>query len=164
MDLYTLFVLQFSGVLLGVVILTYVFFWPQLQRLPEQQRLIICLAPQMFRLMALGLLHPGLSPGLAMTFAVPTVIVDVAVSLLAMLAVLALHRGLAWGRLVAWCVVGLGSLHMLVSGFYAPQYEFPLHLQGQWLVPVTLGPVMLVSIALSFWTLWRPASVAENAH
>lgn len=155
MDINILFAVNFAGVFFAVAICGYVFVWPNIQGLAANRQLAICLAPQMFRLMALGLLHPLLSPDLAMEFAVPTVIVDVMVSLLAMLAVLLLHREHSLGRVTAAAALLLGSLHILISGYYAPAYNFPSHLNAQWLVPVMLGPIMLVSIILSLLVLLR---------
>lgn len=155
MNIYLFFIANFSGVFLAAGIIAYVFIWPNIQNLPKNRQLAVCLSPQMFRLMAIGLLHPILSPGLSMEFAIPTVIVDIIVSLLAMSTVLLLHHNQSKGQVLAIITVVLGSLHILISGYYAPRYEFPQHLHTQWLIPVIFGPIMLVSIILSLTVLLK---------
>lgn len=134
---------------MGASIVTYIFLWPHLQKLPKNRQLAIALSPQMFRLMALGLLHPALSPGLSMEFAVPTAAVDVLVSVSAMIAVILLHKNHSTAHLMTFVTVILGLLHMLISGYYAAEYNFSAHLEAQWLIPVMLGPLMVISLALT---------------
>lgn len=157
MDIALLFVINMSGVFLGACIVTYVFIWPNIEELPRNRQLAIALSPQMFRLMALGLLHPTLSPGLSMEFAVPTAAVDVLVSLSAMCAVVMLHKNHGKANAMIIITMVLGGAHMVVSGFFATEYRFPYHLDAQWLIPVMLGPVMMVSLALTMFIFFRKA-------
>ncbi len=92
-----------------------------------------------------------------MDFAAPTVAVDVLVSLTAMGSVLLLHHNNPKGRILAIFTIILGILHIVISGYAAPTYKFAEHLNAQWFIPVTLGPIMLVSLFLSCAVLLKKA-------
>lgn len=72
-------------------------------------------APEMFRVLGVGLLVPSLSPGMPAGFAVPTPIADSLTAVLAARAFVGLQRGWRAARGFAWACSIVGSLDLLVA-------------------------------------------------
>jgi hypothetical protein len=121
--------------------------WPWSRRLAEPERLALFVAPQMFRVLGLGLLAENLSPGMPREFAVATATGDSLTAALALAAFVGLRRGWRAARGLTWgaTLVGIGDLaiafpHAVHTGAVA-------HLAAQWWVPVFAGPIMIVAHA-----------------
>ena len=85
-----LFVLQFLWFLFAWSLIAYFLLWPASARLAPDVRLSVWVAPEMFRVLGVGLLVPALSPGMPAEFAVPTAVADSLTALLAAAAFVAL--------------------------------------------------------------------------
>src|SRR5687767_2158075 len=85
------FVLQFLWFLFAWSLIVYFVLWPRSARLSPDARLSAWVAPEMFRILGLGLLVPNLSPGMPSDFAFPTAACDSATALLAALAFIGLR-------------------------------------------------------------------------
>lgn len=158
MEPMLVFVLQlgwFIGVWSAVAVLVV---WPWSLRLPPPHRLSLWMAPQMFRVLGLGLLVPNLSPGISPEFARATAIGDSITATLALLAFINLRRGSPIGRALAWActIVGIGDL--LIAFPHAAMTGASAHLAAQWYVPVFAGPIMVVSHVAGLVTLLRTTS------
>lgn len=145
-----LFVLQFLWFLLAWSLIAYFVVWPWSARLSRNARLSAWVAPEMFRILGLGLLVPNLSPGMPAEFAVPTAAADAVTAILAASAFVALRRDWPAARGLVWACTIVGTLDLLVAFPHAAAVGAISHLAAQWYVPVFAGPVMVVSHAACF--------------
>jgi hypothetical protein len=155
MEPLAVFVAQFLWFLLVWTAVARVVVWPWSLRLAPEARLSLWVAPEMFRVLGLGLLVQNLSPGMPRGFALATAAGDSLTASLALLAFLGLRRGWRAARGLAWActLVGVGDLllafpHAVHSGAIA-------HLGAQWYVPVFAGPLMVVAHVACLVTLLR---------
>ena len=153
MEPIALFVLQFLWFTFAWTLVTYYVVWPWSTTLEPHRRLALWVAPEMFRVLGVGLLVPNLSPGMPLAFAVPTAIADTTTAVLAAVAFVALQRRAMSARLLVWLctVVGVGDL--LIAFPHAAQTGAIDHLAAQWYVPVFAGPVMVVAHVACIATL-----------
>ena len=157
------FVLQFLWFTTAWALVAYFVVWPWARSLETRQRLALWVAPQMFRVLGVGLLVPSLSPGMPGAFAVPTALADTTTAALAALAFTALQLDWRSARLLVWLctIVGVGDL--LVAFPHAAQTGAVEHLAAQWYVPVFAGPVMVVAHVACILTLLRSRREAPGA-
>jgi hypothetical protein len=145
-----LFAAQLGWFLLAWSILVRLTVWPWSRRLPPDARLALWVAPQMFRVLGLGLLVPNLSPGMPLDFALATAAGDSLTASLALLAFVGLRRGLRRARALAWACTIVGTLDLLAAFTHAMHSGALPHLAAQWYVPVFAGPLMIVSHVACF--------------
>jgi hypothetical protein len=162
MEPLAVFVAQFLWFLLAWSLVTYFVLWPWSARLPPDARLSVFVAPEMFRVLGLGLLVPNLSPGMPVEFAVSTATGDSLTALLAAAAFLGLRRGWRTARGLAWGCTLVGSLDLLIAFPHAASVGAISSMAAQWYVPVFAGPPLVICHVASFILLFRgrgPASV-----
>lgn len=128
---------------------------PRVRRLEPEEQLSIWLAPQLLRVLGLGLLVPPLAPDMPASFALPTAIGDSATAVLALLALLALARRARGARALAWTCTAFGSADLLVAMIGAARAGAADHLAAQWFVPALGVPLMIVAHGMAFATLLR---------
>jgi hypothetical protein len=150
-----LFVLQFLWFLLAWSLITYYLLWPWSARLAPDARLSVWVAPEMFRVLGVGLLVPNLSPGMPAEFAITTAAADSLTAALAACAFVALRRGWGAGRGLAWACTLVGSADILVAFPHAAASGAIMHLATQWYVPVFAGPPLVVCHVACFVLLTR---------
>jgi hypothetical protein len=155
MPVLPFFVGQLLWFVLAWSLIAYFVIWPWSAKLPPDARLAMFVAPEMFRVLGVGLLVPNLSPGMPAEFAVATAIGDSLTASLAVLAFCGLHRGWSAARALAWACTVIGSLDLLAAFPHAAASGAADHLNAQWYVPVFAGPVMVISHVLSFILLFR---------
>lgn len=136
--------------------------WPWSLRFSPEQRLSLWVAPQMFRVLGLGLLVPNLSPGISHEFAVATAAGDSLTATLALLAFVSLRRGRRSGRALAWSCSVVGMTDALIAFPHAASAGVIDHLAAQWYVPVFAGPIMVVSHVACFTTLIQSRSASRD--
>jgi len=153
MEPFRVFVTQLVWFLCVWSAVVYLVVWPWSLRLGLAQRLSLWVAPQMFRVLGLGLLVPNLSPGISQEFAVATALGDSLTATLALLAFVGLRRGWRSGRALAWACSIVGVSDLLVAFPHAAATGAMAHLAAQWYVPVFAGPIMVVSHAACLVTL-----------
>ncbi len=151
----SIFVVQLAWFLAVWSLLAYFSFWPCSAKLSPDARLGAWIAPEMFRVLGLGLLAPNLSPGMPLEFAIPTVAGDSVTALLAAIAFVGLRRGWPAARGFAWACTIAGTLDLLVAFPHAAATGAISHLAAQWYVPVFAGPIMVVSHVACFVLLFR---------
>jgi hypothetical protein len=139
------FVVQLVWFLVVWSLLARLVVWPWSRRLTPDARLSLWVAPQMFRVLGLGLLVPNLSPAMPSDFALATAAGDSLTASLALLAFLGLRRGWPRARTLAWACTVIGALDLLVAFPHAVHSGALSHLAAQWYVPVFAGPIMIVS-------------------
>ena len=145
MEPLVVFVLQFLWFLFAWSLIAYFVVWPWSARFPPDTRLSAWVAPEMFRVLGLGLLVPNLSPGMPSEFAFATAAGDSLTAALATLAFVGLRRGLRAARGFAWACTIVGSLDLLVAFPHAATTGAISHMAAQWYVPVFAGPLMVIS-------------------
>jgi hypothetical protein len=150
-----LFVLQFLWFLLAWSLIARFALWPWSANLPPDARLSAWIAPEMFRVLGLGLLVPNLSPGMPAGFAAPTAAADSLTAVLAASAFFGLRRGWRTARGLAWACTVVGALDLLVAFPHAASTGAISHLATQWYVPVFAGPPLVVCHVACFVLLVR---------
>jgi hypothetical protein len=150
-----LFVFQFLWFLLAWSLLTGFVLWPWSARLSPDDRLSLWVAPEMFRVLGLGLLVPNLSPGMPAEFAISTAAADFSTAVLAAFAFVGLRRRWGPARGIAWVCTVVGSVDLLVAFPHAAATGAVAHLATQWYVPVFAGPPLVICHVLCFVLLVR---------
>ena len=153
MSTRALFLLQFFWFLLAWAAVARLVIAPRLRHLDVETRLSIWIAPLAFRVLGVGLLVANLSPDMPRSFALPTAIGDSATAVLAVLALLALHRRSSSALALAWICNVVGSLDLLVALPHAASIDAAQYLRGQWYVPALVLPLMIVAHVAVFKTL-----------
>src|SRR5687767_8448816 len=106
MPVTAVFVLQLAWFTVVFSVVARYVVWPWSVRLPPLSAASVWIAPQMSRVLGLGLLVPNLSPGMPPEFAVPTAIGDSLTAVLALSTFVALQRGHRWGLRLGWvCMI-----------------------------------------------------------
>jgi hypothetical protein len=155
MEPIAFFVLQFLWFLFAWSLITRFVLWPWSAALSPDARLSVWIAPEMFRVLGVGLLVPNLSPGMPAEFAVPTAIADSLTAVLAAAAFVGLRRGWAAARGLAWTCTVVGSIDILVAFPHAASIGAISHLAAQWYVPVFAGPPLVICHVVCWILLLR---------
>jgi len=140
-------------------IVTKLYIWPRLQRMPRDGALIPLVAPHMFRFVGLSFLVPGVvSSSLPSAFASPAAYGDLVAALLAVIATLALGARLFLAIPVVWLLNLWGSADLLYAVY---QGQIGAHvdagsLGAAYFIPTVVVPPLLVIHGLIFWILLRP--------
>ena len=118
------------------------YVWPRLRLLPRDEALNVLVAPHMFRFVGLSFLLPGVvSRDLSPAFALPAAYGDLAATILAMIATVALSARASWAIAMVWLFNLVGSADLLFANYQG--------LVGVGLAPGVLGaavylPTMIV--------------------
>ena len=161
MEPIVVFISQFLWFLFAWSLIAYFVLWPLSARLPPDARLGVWIAPEMFRVLGVGLLVPNLSPGMPSEFAVPTAVGDSLTAVLAASAFIGLRRGWGKARTLAWACSGVGALDLLVAFPHAVATGAISHMAAQWYVPVFAGPPLVLCHVACFVLLVRGRSGAR---
>lgn len=149
------FALQFFWFLLAWTVVVVSFVRPRLRDCPADDALAIWLAPQLFRVLGIGLLVPNLSPGMPASFAIPTAVGDCLTAVLALVSVLALRGRWPGARRLAWTCTAVGISDLLIALPHAVTVEAARFMATQWYVP-TLGlPLLIVCHVMALRNLLR---------
>ena len=157
-----IFVIQLFWFLLVWAAIARLVVWPWSLRLSVDERLSLWIAPQMFRVLGLGLLVPNLAPGIEREFAVATAIGDSLTATLALLAFVALRRGRPSGRALAWACTVVGATDALIAFPHAALVGAAEHMAAQWYVPVMAGGIMVTSHVACIATLLGSRSASAH--
>jgi len=150
-----IFVLQFLWFLFAWCLIAYFVLWPWSAQLSPVARLSVWIAPEMFRVLGMGLMVPNLSPGMPTEFAVSTAAGDFLTALLAVLAFTGLRQGWPSARALTWACTIVGSLDLLVAFPHAAATGAISHMAAQWYVPVFAGPPLVICHVACFILLIR---------
>jgi hypothetical protein len=155
-----LFIAQFLWFLFAWCLITCFVLWPWSARLSPNARLSVWVAPEMFRVLGVGLLVPNLAPGMPTEFAVSTATGDSLTALLAASAFTGLRRGWPLARALAWACTIVGTLDLLIAFPHAASTGAISHMAAQWYVPVFAGPPLVICHVACFILLIRGARSA----
>jgi hypothetical protein len=150
-----IFVLQFLWFLVAWSLIARFLLWPWSARLSASERLSVWVAPEMFRVLGLGLLVQNLSPGMPMEFAASTAAGDSLTAVLAASAFVGLRRGWPSARGLAWASSIVGSLDILIAFPHAASTGAISHMAAQWYVPIFAGPPLVICHVACFVLLVR---------
>ena len=153
-----IFVAQFWWFILCWVLIAHFVIWPWARRLGLRDRLSLFIAPEMFRVLGVGLLVPSLSPGMPSEFAVATAIGDSLTALLSVAAFIALRRSSRPAKAPVWAATVVGVTDLLIAFPHAVKTGAIAHMAAQWFVPIFAGPIMVVAHFCCLITLiqeWR---------
>jgi hypothetical protein len=156
-----LFGLSIVMSLVAFAILTKAIAWPRLRLLSRADALLRLVIPHTFRFLGLSFLVPGVvSPSLSPAFAAPAAYGDLVAAVLADIAALALVARVSWGTRIVWILNVWGTIDLL-RAVYEGQIGVgidPGSLGATFFIPTVAVPLLLVTHALMFWVLLRPAT------
>lgn len=146
-----LFIIQFIWFLIAWATIAKLLLNPVIERYELNDRLSYWLAPQLFRVLGVGLLVQNLSPQLPYSFALPTAIGDSLTAVLALISLIALQQ--RWSSAKYWVLVcnTIGSIDLAIALPHAAAIKAAIYLTGQWYVPAAIVPLMIVSHTM----IWR---------
>ena len=157
------FVLQVVWFTVAWGVLVRLVIWPWSQGLAPNQSVAVWVAPQMFRVLGLGLLVPNLSPGMPPEFAIATAAGDALTAVLAVAAFVALQRDRRSGYALAWACTVVGSADGIHAVVQAARLGVADHLAAQWYVPALGVPLMGISHVACLVALLRSRSEGHTA-
>ena len=159
MDIQAIFGLSILMNFLACGIVTKLYAWPRLQKMPREDALLALTVPHTFRFVGLSFLVPGVvAPSLQPAFAAPAAYGDLVAAVLAMVASLALAARAAWAVTIVWVFNLWGTLDLL-HAIYQGQIGVgisPGSLGAAFYIPTVVVPPLLVTHALIFRLLLRP--------
>ena len=153
MDPLPLFVGQFVWFVIVWATIAIVFVRPRMVNASTNRALAVWVAPQMFRVLGVGLLVPNLSPNMPQSFAISTAVGDTLTALLALGSVIALERNWTTARATTWVCTVVGTTDLTIAMIHAARVEAVRHLAAQWFVPAVLVPLMVVCHVMAIHTL-----------
>jgi len=149
------FIIQLLWFLVAWAAVAVLLVEPRLRGCSSDDALSVWIAPQLFRVLGVGLLVPNLSPGMPASFAVPTAVGDSLTAVLALIALTALQRRWRTADITAWAVTIVGSLDLMLALPHAASIEAARYMTAQWYVPVLCVPLMIVCHAMAARQLMR---------
>ncbi len=156
------FILQVGWFSLAFGVVVRMVLWPWSASLAPHHRAALWIAPQMSRVLGLGLMVPKLAPGMPAEMAVPTAIGDSTTAVLALAAFVTLVRGHRLGPTLGWLCMIIGvadGLHALAT---AARLQVADALAGQWYVPALNVPLMAVCHVAGVVALARLRTPAQT--
>ena len=153
-----LFIVQFVWFLVAWSAIGLILVNPRLQGYDRDQALSVWIAPQLFRVLGVGLLVPNLSPQMPRSFAVATAGGDSITAVLALVSLVVLHRQWAHARSMVWACNIFGSCDVGIALIHAARIEAARFLGAQWYVAAVMVPLMIISHVMVFRTLLRNGS------
>jgi hypothetical protein len=138
-------------------IVTRIYIWPNLLKLPRERALLPLVCFHMFRFIGLSFLVPGVvSPLLPYGFASEAAYGDLIAAVLAVITVLALVSRASWALAAAWIFNIWGTLDLLNAIFQGEiVYRFSPGLLGAaYYIPVAIVPILLITHIVMFALLF----------
>ncbi|MGH7899720.1 MAG: hypothetical protein ACREQQ_17325 [Candidatus Binatia bacterium] len=149
------FAIQFAWFLIAWTAVAVLLVAPLTRRLDREDALAVWMAPQLFRVLGIGLLVSNLSPEMPRSFAIPTAIGDSLTAVLALTSLIALRQRWRLSLPIAWACNLVGAADLAIALPHAATIEAARFLSAQWYVPVLGVPLMIVSHVMAFRVLLR---------
>ncbi len=134
------------------------YVWPRLHELRREEALNLLLVPHMFRFVGLSFLLPGVvSPDLSPAFALPAAYGDLAATILAMVATMALSARASWAIAMVWLFNVVGTVDLLFANYQGLiGVGLPPGVLGAAVyIPTVFVPLLLVTHVMIFQLLLR---------
>jgi hypothetical protein len=142
------------------------YLWPRLRNLPREDALNALVVPHMFRFVGLSFLMPGVvSPSMPHSFAFHAAYGDLAATLLAGIATLALSARASWAIPVTWLLSVVGTADLLYAyydGLFGVNLA-PGVMGAAVYIPTMIVPPLLVTHVMAFRVLLSAASAGDAA-
>ena len=153
----TVFILSVVGTFVAFSVLTRLYIWPAVRKLPTYEALKILTLPHAFRFIGLSFLFPGVvSPELPSTVSIAAAWGDVGAAILALLSIAALTWGWSFAIPLVWIFNLWGTIDLLYAYYNGIVLEIEPGLFGAaFYIPTMIVPALLVIHALIFLILLR---------
>ena len=156
MDMLAVFLLQLALSLVVFGVLAKLFLAPWLFKHSRSQALFWLTLPHAFRYVGMVFLVPCVvAPTLPSSFAIPAAYGDLAASVLASLALIALRTGWAGAMALVWVFNVVGTVDLLNALRRADAVP---HLGAAWFIPTLFVPLLLVTHFMIFVRLLKRGS------
>ena len=154
-----LFGIQFSFCMVVYALMAWWYAVPRLSRLPRELALVPLLWIHAFRVVGGTILAPGsVDPAVPMEFRTMIGYGDMATALLAVVALIALRLRLPGAIALVWLCLTVGLLDTVNAIIQSTRFSvFTYGLGFNWVIVTAYVPALLVSSALIFIQLRRPA-------
>jgi hypothetical protein len=151
------FILSVAGTFVAFGVLTRLYIWPALRKLPRYEALKILALPHAFRFIGLSFLFPGVvSPELTSVISIPAAWGDFVAAILALLAIAALTWRWSFAIPLVWIFNVWGTIDLLYAYYNGIMLELEPGLFGAaFYIPTMIVPPLLVTHALIFLILLR---------
>jgi hypothetical protein len=151
------FILSVGGTFVAFGVLTRLYIWPALRKLPRYEALKILALPHAFRFIGLSFLFPGVvSPELTSVISIPAAWGDFVAAILALLAIAALTWRWSFAIPLVWIFNVWGTIDLLYAYYNGIMLELEPGLFGAaFYIPTMIVPPLLVTHALIFLILLR---------
>ena len=153
----TVLILSVVGTFVEFSVLTRLYIWPAVRKLPTYEALKILTLPHAFRFIGLSFLFPGVvSPELPSTVSIAAAWGDVGAAILALLSIAALTWGWSFAIPLVWIFNLWGTIDLLYAYYNGIVLEIEPGLFGAaFYIPTMIVPALLVIHALIFLILLR---------
>ena len=153
----TVFILSVVGTFVAFSVLTRLYIWAAVRKLPAYEALKILTLPHAFRFIGLSFLFPGVvSPELPSTVSIAAAWGDVGAAILALLSIAALTWGWSFAIPLVWIFNLWGTIDLLYAYYNGIVLEIEPGLFGAaFYIPTMIVPALLVIHALIFLILLR---------
>jgi hypothetical protein len=151
------FLLSVAGTFVAFGVLTRLYIWPALRKLPRFEALKILALPHAFRFIGLSFLFPGVvSPELTSVISTPAAWGDFVAAILALLSIAALTWRWSFAIPLVWIFNVWGTIDLLYAYYNGIMLELEPGLFGAaFYIPTMIVPPLLVTHALIFLILLR---------
>jgi hypothetical protein len=151
------FILSVAGTFVAFGVLTRLYIWPALRKLPRFEALKILALPHAFRFIGLSFLFPGVvSPELTSVISIPAAWGDFIAAILALLSIAALTWRWSFAIPLVWIFNVWGTIDLLYAYYNGIMLELEPGLFGAaFYIPTMIVPPLLVTHALIFLILLR---------
>jgi hypothetical protein len=151
------FLLSVAGTFVAFGVLTRLYIWPALRKLPRFEALKILALPHAFRFIGLSFLFPGVvSPELTSVISIPAAWGDFVAAILALLSIAALTCRWSFAIPLVWIFNVWGTIDLLYAYYNGIMLELEPGLFGAaFYIPTMIVPPLLVTHALIFLILLR---------
>lgn len=141
------------------------YVWPRLRNLPREEALNALVVPHLFRFIGLSFLMPGVvSPELPHSFALHAAYGDLATTILAVFATMALSARTSWAIPLTWVLSVVGTVDLLYA-YYDGLFGVGLApgvMGAAVYIPTVLVPPLLVTHAMMFRVLLRSTNAWDQ--
>jgi hypothetical protein len=151
------FILSVAGTFVAFGVLTRLYIWPALRKLPRYEALKILALPHAFRFIGLSFLFPGVvSSELTSVISIPAAWGDFVAAILALLSIAALTWRWSFAIPIVWIFNVWGTIDLLYAYCNGIMLELEPGLFGAaFYIPTMIVPPLLVTHALIFLILLR---------
>ena len=155
MTIQAIFFLQFVSSLLVMGLLARWLLAPKLARLPLKEALFWLSLPHAFRYLGMVFLVPGVvAQPLPDLFAIPAAYGDLLAGFLALIAMVALRRGMKTAIGMVWIFNLVGSIDLINA---LRHVDVAPNLGSAWYIPTLLVPALLITHFMIYVRLLKPA-------